>query len=278
MRPIHFSAIAGMLIVLLAVPAAGHASTTFGSSLRNKPSGGHCGAPCTHVSFAAGENPVRAGSPVNGLITRSRIRATKPDPGPGWVRLRLGNVTPASLDVVVARLVGRAGPIFGVAGTGRIEEFDTRLPVNTGDDLALDTSNVDAIRAADGSRASYVFTPPMWPSKGLRGSDAAAGELLVQATVEPEDGHRPRLTKPRVRRGVVSFKLSGVARVSVRLERRDRRGRARRFKRLWVNGRQGVNSARFTRKLPRGRYRIVLGATDAPGSTSTTVTDWFRAR
>jgi hypothetical protein len=192
--------------------------------------------------------------------------------------LRLGDVAPAGLDVVVARLVGRAGPIFDIAGTGRVEEFDARLPVRAGDDLVLDSSNADAVNTAGGGRASYVFSPPLWPGNGPRRSDGTAGELLVQASVEPEDRHRPRLTRPKVRGGMVAFELSEVARVSVLLQRRDRHGRARRFKRLWVDGRQGLNSARFTRKLPRGRYRLVLAATDAPDSTSTTVTRWFHAR
>ncbi len=89
---------------------------------------------------------------------------------------------------------------------------------------------------------------------------------------------RARLSRRRFRVGrstILSFRLSEVARISVRIERRlrNRRGR-RRYKRAGTftrRARAGANRIRFSgrigrRKLKPGSYRLTLTPTDAAGN------------
>src|SRR5690348_10419132 len=89
------SAVVGLLLV----PAAGRAAVTFGSRLNHDPvSGGEChelGIPCTMVQNIVPTDPegtpAVAGAPIDGVITKFRIRATAPAPTP--VTFRLANIS-----------------------------------------------------------------------------------------------------------------------------------------------------------------------------------------
>jgi hypothetical protein len=61
--------------------------------------------------------------------------------------------------------------------------------VTKGDHLAIDGTNIAATVNNSGQRFSYVFTPPLVPGQGPRGSQSATGELLVAATIEPDADH-----------------------------------------------------------------------------------------
>jgi len=276
----------GLLVALSAMPADGHAATTFGSRLDTSPNAAPCPAvapPCTTVAFSrpgAGA-PVVLRSPVSGVITKLRLRAVRTGSGPATVRFRVANIAQASNEGAAATAVGPAGRAVTVAGTGAVEEFPARLPVGIGSHLALDTANVAAVHTGSGSGLGYVFAPRLAGGAGLRASSAATGELLLQARVEPDSDHdgygdetqdrvRPRVGRLVVRRGRVAFTLSEKARVSMRLTRITGRDGARTVRRTLLRGRRGANRTRLTGSARPGRYRLTLVATDAAGNRSAT--------
>jgi hypothetical protein len=99
--------------------------------------------------------------------------------------------------------------------------------------------------------------------------------------VLPADWTAPRIRRVRIRPSRrLRFRLSEAASVTVRFERR-RRGRYRRLYTLTVRrARAGGNVVRLPRrlrrKLRRGRFRVLLRATDAAGNRSRRVALRFR--
>lgn len=177
---------------LLALPATGTAAETFGSRLLNQPTDGGCKTltpPCTYVSYIHPSDPdgdpYSGGAPRDGVIVRFRIRASVPDGQSPSVTFRLADVMPQGADSALAAAVG-TGPTVNVAGTGEIEEFPARLPVTKGNHLALDTTAVDAVYNADGSKFTYVYAPTLVDGQGPRPSNDVTAELLVAAVVEPD--------------------------------------------------------------------------------------------
>ena len=276
--------VAGAMLGLLGLTPASGAATTFGSSLTRAPAGARCETPqwaCTAVSAMR--------IPVSGVVTKVRMRAAKTGPGPGEATPRLANVFAAGGDGAAGRLVGDPGPTVRVAGTGGIEEFAVRLPVWAGAHLALQTSNVEAVAARSGSPSTYIFSPALFSRAGMQASSGTAGELLVQATVEPDADHDgfgdqtqdhvgPRLAALRIGRRTAAFRLSGAARVGVRLQKRTRHGRLHTIRRRRVDGRRGTNTLRFAKRLAPGRYRLVLVARDSAGNGSKVLAMGFRIR
>ena len=200
-------ALAGLAVVaagMLALPAGGHAATTFGSRLNHEPANsGECGNPpdpgqCTLVSFIhpidPNGDPYSGGAPVGGVITKFRIRAFGEGGTAATVTFRLADISrpdPQNANNAVATLVAE-GPTVTIpapdpsAPETPILEFPARVTVKQGNHLALDGANVWATVNNSGDKFSYVFKPPLVAGQGPRGSTDATGELLVQANIEPD--------------------------------------------------------------------------------------------
>lgn len=299
-RPKAVALAAGAALLLL--PAAGQAAQTFGSRLINDPnSSGGCdllGA-CTLVSFIhpsdPNGDPYSGGAPVDGVITRFRIRAYAPAT-PTQVTFRVADISiPDPMDTLtaIATAAGTGPTVTIPADDGTdvpIAEVGGRLPVRRGQHLALDDTTVNAVYASSGSRFTYVFAPPLVDGQAARGSTNVTEELLVAATIEPDADHdgfgdetqdvcpsqaatqgtcRADTTPPppgtltlrslRVRRGRISYTLSGRATVKLRLARRAAGRR--------VNGRC-VRPTASNRRRPHCKRFVAVGRAFAgPGAT-----------
>ena len=184
---------------LVTIPAPSLAATTFGSRLDQDPVGsGECvslGTTCTLVSFihpsTSNGDPYEGGAPVGGVITRFRIRAFVPGDTPVTVTFRLADITRNPLDTESA-LATAAGtgpsvtipPTAGALSTP-VHQFPARLLVRVGNHLAIDAASIRATVNVGGN-FSYLFLPPLVAGEAARSSKSAAGELLVQADIEPD--------------------------------------------------------------------------------------------
>lgn len=299
---------AGALLVL---PASGMASDSFGSRLKNAPANAsECPATCSLVSYIhpsdPNGDPYSGGSPVDGVITKFRVRAEAYTPGsPVRVSPRVADITRQNPDSATASAFA-AGPQVTLTANGEIEEHATRVSVSRGQHLALDGQNAQLTYNASGSKFTSVFTPPL--TQGQRTSNQATGELLVQATVEadrdrdgfgdetqdkcpsqagtsgectqnPADRTAPKVGAMKLGKGKLSFRLSEASRVRVTVQKRRKVGKRMRYvqvKRTSLSGKQGANSLRFRKKLGKGRYRVTAVATDRNGNKSGTYAKKFR--
>ena len=299
---------------LAAFPAAGQAATDFGSRLKNDPTDGSCKAligPCTYAAFIQPSDPngdpYSGGAPVDGVITKFRIRAYGENGGPGQVTFRLAQVTATpNAPTAVAKAAGTGPTVTIPADPGNgdvpVNEYAARLRVKKGDQLAIDTSNVNAIYNSNGSKYTYVYSPTLVQGAGPRASQDVTNELLVAARIEPDrdgDGFGDETqdgcatqksnqgacdtTKPLVagltikRNKSIRFRLSEAATVKLRVERK-RGGKFRRVKGLTVTGHAGLNKVSLRKKLKVGRYRLVASATDANGNAARRVTKKLRLK
>jgi hypothetical protein len=239
---------------LLLVPASGEASTIFGSRLNHDPTQG-CGTPdpCTVVSFIhpsePNGDPYSGGAPVDGVITKFRLRAYVPTPSP--VTLLVSDINlpdPNNPDSALATAAG-VGPTVTVPSSEASEvpilEFPARLAVKKGQHLGLASGpDTNDVYDSSGSEFSYVFAPPLVAGSGARGSTEVTGELLVQATIEPDadgdgfgdetqdkcptqkttqgacDVTGPAVSGFGVSHGTISYQLSEAATVSFQLEKK----------------------------------------------------------
>ena len=279
---------------LLALPAAGHASQSFGSLLKASPTnGGDCvetaPGPCTIVSYInpndAGD-PVTSPAPADGVIVKFRIKSY----GPETVTFRLATVNKQG-DVLLAQGAG-IGPTVNLQGTQEIEEFAARVPVAQGNHVALDSPTTKMVYEQGGDKFAHVYAPPLADGQGPRaGSAEPVGELLVQAVMEPDadtdgfgdetqdgcptqaaaqgacDNTAPAVQKLRLKGRSISYRLSEAANVSLRLEK-AKKGRYAKVRTLTSTGSAGKNSVALRRTLSAGRYRVVATATDAAGNRS----------
>lgn len=257
MPKLHRALIATMLSVttgLLLLPAVGQAATIFGSRLKNDPTRG-CGTPesCTVVSLIhpsePNGDPYSGGAPVDGVITKFRVRAYVPTPSP--VTLLLANINlpdPNEKDSALAS-VAAVGPTVTVQPSEPSEvpiaEFPARVPVKKGQQLALESApTTNDIYQSGGEKFSYIFAPPLAAGAGARGSTEVTGELLVQATIEPDadgdgfgdetqdqcptqattqgpcDNTPPIVSGLGVANGTVSYSLSEVSTVALQLAKK----------------------------------------------------------
>jgi hypothetical protein len=243
---------------LLLVPGLAQGATTFGSRLNHDPANsGECEplGTCTIVSFIhptdPNGDPYAGGAPVDGVITKFRIRAyitTEPQ----QVTFRLADITrpdPNNDETALATAAG-TGPTVTLqvneeALEAPIQEFAGRLPVKQGQHLAIDAGKyVQATINDSGDKFSYVFAPPLVEGSGARGSLEATGELLVQASIEPDadgdgfgdetqdqcptqattqgpcDVSPPTISGLKVSGGKVLYKLSEAATVKFKLEKK----------------------------------------------------------
>jgi hypothetical protein len=254
------AALLGAACALLLLPAAGQAATTFGSRLIQNPTDSNCAefGTCTIASYIhpsePNGDPVVSGAPMDGVITKFRIRA-KAVEEPGQVTFRLAEVTlpdPNDDDSALATAAGTGPTITIQPEGGEEEEVETpirevagRLPVKKGQHLAVDTTkSIAAVYNSGGSTFSYVYSPPLEDGSGQRSSNEATTELLVAAVIEPDadgDGFGDEtqdqcptqkttqgpcdLTPPgvsglKVAGGKVSYRLSEAATVTFQLARK----------------------------------------------------------
>ena len=242
----------------------------------------------------------------------------------GSATFHVGTVTlpnPNDQSIALARI--GPGQTVNVANLDSdvIQEFAVRLPVAKGQHMAMDTSTVDAIDSNGGGSFTHVYTPPLVPGAGPRGSTDATGEMTVQGLIEPDadgdgfgdetqdqcpsqkttagacDTTKPSVSSLKLSRRALSFQLSEAATVKLSVQKAKRgrrvRGKCRKptaknrlrrkctryvkVKGVTVNGKSGLNKVRFSRRLSKGRYRVVAVATDAAGNKKT-FTKKFRVR
>jgi hypothetical protein len=292
---------------LLALPASGMAADSFGSRLKNAPANSaECDSPpCTFVSYIhpsdPNGDPYSGGSPVDGVITKFKVRATPYFNGsPVRVTPRVADITRQSPDQASARATG-TGQQVTLTANGEIEEHPTRVSVSRGQHLALDTVNAAVTYNASGDKFTYVFTPSLGSAQ--RTSTVPTGELLVQAGVEPDrdrdgfgdetqdkcpsqagtagecDRTAPRMAALKLSKGKLSFRLSEAGRVQVTVQKRRKAGKRMRsvqVKRTTLSGKKGANSLSFRKKLGKGRYRVTAVATDGNANKSGAYAKRFR--
>lgn len=172
------------LAALAASPAIASASTTVGSSLRQRADlYVRCADSCTDVQTARpGGAALRI--PVDGVITRWRLRAATL----GVVRLRVLRVRDnGSFETVAvsdaARLARAHRP-----GQDVLYRFDVRIPISEGDRIALDhdrtAGGVFHSYGADTSYATATFAPALGASPDAPSAVGTGRELLLAADVE----------------------------------------------------------------------------------------------
>jgi hypothetical protein len=278
-------------MALLVFPHVGHAAVTFGSRLNHDPANsGECmalGAPCTIASFIhpsdPNGDPYSGGAPVDGVITKFRIRAFGGGDKPATFTFRLAEVTlPDPMNPTSALAIAAGtGPTATVpadsGGDTPISAFPGRLPVKRGEHLAVDGTNLNATVNSSGDKFSYVFAPPLVDGEGERGATDATGELLVQAVIEPDadrdgfgdetqdgcpsqsatqgacvtdTGQPPAVSALRVGGGKIAYALSKASSVSLLLQKsvtgRKVRGRC-------------VSTTRANRRRPHCTRLIAVG-------------------
>jgi hypothetical protein len=278
---------------LLALPAASDAATSFGSRLNHDPANsGECKdlpTPCTLASYIhpsdPNGDPYAGGAPVDGVITKFRIRAYGID-APANVTFRLARVNRQNDDVALATAAGTGPsatvPVYNPGEDTPVTEVPGSLRVKKGDYLAIDGTNVAATYNSSGDKYTYRYDPPLVDGQGPRASNEATGELLVQAVIEPDvdkdglgdetqdpaigknDRTKPRLSRVKLSGGVLTYRLSERAKVTLRIKKGGRTA-----KKVTANGKAGKNRIAVpSRKLAGGRYKLVLGARDAAGNSS----------
>ena len=279
---------------LLAVPAAGQASDSFGSLLKNAPANGSTpciedtpGA-CTLVGYihpnAAGD-PVTSPAPYDGVVVQVRIRSSAAE----RVTFRFASIGAPVNEVASARVTSQ-GPTVQLRGTSEIEEYAARVPVKKGVHVALDAPSTSAVYNQGGDKFTYLYSPTLALGGPARSS---TGQLLVQAVIERDadrdgsgdetqdacvctDTTKPRLRGVQLRSGVLHYRLSEAAKVTVRIQRAHK-GHLRFLRgKLTDKGTRGANELTLRRKLGEGRYRLVLVARDKAGNVSAAMRIGFR--
>jgi hypothetical protein len=279
------------IAALLALPAVGHASQTFGSLLKNAPANGsdqcveNATAPCTIVSYInpndAGD-PVTSPAPADGVIVKIRLRTLAAEA----VTVRLANIAKQG-DTALAQAAG-TGPTVTTQGTGEVEEFDVRAPVAQGQHLALDALSTHMVYNQGGDAFAYVYSPSLAAGQGPRAASESLGELLLQAVMEPDvdkdgfgdetqdprigpdpsaDTAAPAVKKLRLTRRSVKYSASEAATVRFRIEK-ARKGGFKKVRTLTDSASAGQNVAPLARRLGSGRYRVVVVAVDSAGNKS----------
>jgi hypothetical protein len=240
---------------LLVLASASHAAVTFGSRLNHNPANsGECQAlttPCTIGSYIVPSDPngdpYSGGAPMDGVITKFRIRGFGGHAAAGMVTFRLVHITPDANPSSALGTSAGTGPTVSIAADNGLDtpvsEFPGRLTVKKGDHLAIDGTNVNATYNSSGDKFSYVFAPPLVDGEGARGSTQATGELLVAAVIEPDADHDgfgdetqdqcptqantqgpcdktpPAVSKLGVSGGKIAYRLSEASTVSVLIEK-----------------------------------------------------------
>ena len=282
----RITAAAVAIAAVLALPATGNASESFGSLLKHSPANGsdQCvetvTGPCTLVGWInpndAGD-PVTSPAPADGVIVKFRIRSSAAES----VTFRLATIDKQG-DVALAQGAG-VGPTVTLAGTEEIEEFPASVRVHKGDHVALDSPSSHTVYNQGGDEFTYLYAPPLVDGQGPRAASAEpTGELLVQAVMEADadkDGLgdetqdtslakvAPSIERLRVAGGSVRLRLSEAAKLRIRLDK-AKNGHYRKVRTLKRAGKAGRNVLSLGRTLAVGRYRVTVVAVDADGNRS----------
>ena len=274
------------VVGVLALPATGQASDTFGSLLKNAPANGPnpCvdGVPgsCTLVGYI---NPNDAGDPVtrpapyDGVVVKLRIRSAAAEA----VTFRFATIAAPQGEVANAQIAAD-GPTVTLQGTGQIEEYAARVAVKRGVHVALDAPSASMVYNQGGDKFTYLYAPPLVKGDSPRASQGEpTGQLLVQAVIERDadrDGHgdetqdacptnpdktaapcgdttKPRLSgleldRNRFRRStVLEYRLTEAAKVTIRLEQRKRGRWVELRRKLTDQGTVGNNQITIKRRF-----------------------------
>jgi hypothetical protein len=243
-----------LLAGLLLLPAAGQAATIFGSRLKNAPSENDCEqffGPCTIASFIhpsePNGDPYSGGAPVAGVITKFRAYVETSTPSPLTLQLaEVSRPNPGEESTAIASIVATSPPVtIQPTPEAEIEEFSTRLPVKKGQQLAVVAGEkLNVTYQSGGEQFSYLFSPPLVSGGGPSTSHQSTGDLLVQATIEPDadgdgfgdetqdqcptqkmtqgpcDNTPPVVNGLGVANGTISYSLSEASTVSFQLEKK----------------------------------------------------------
>jgi hypothetical protein len=244
---------------LLLLPAAGQAAQVFGSGFVDEPNQTDCESIGACSVVGAVEHPAEgvlteAGSPIDGVITKVRIWARTENPL--QISFMVANVRPIPSPEGPKQAMASPGAIGLPVTLGstkveeeageppRIQEFPSRLPVKRGQHLGLNAPGpAVATHSANSDKFSYEFAPlPGTSSESA--SVQFLGELLIQATVEPDvdgdgfgdetqdkcptqattqgacDVTPPAVSGLSVTNGEVSYSLSEASTVSFTLEKK----------------------------------------------------------
>ena len=292
---------------LLLLPASGQAAQVFGSDLLEEPNQPDCFELLSCTVVANVENPAEgqltsAGSPIDGVITGFRVRAAVD--APTQVTLRVASVTPEGQPAIsaTATITATGTPVTLQPTSAaeepafRVQAFPARVAVRKGQHLALDWiaspgAGLVVTHDASGDKFSYGFSPPL--SDGMaRQSTEALGQLLVQATVEPDldgdgfgdetqdrcpsqrttagacDVTPPVVTKLKVAHGKATYTLSEAATVNLQLLKKSRKGKFRKLGKAFAGpGNAGPNRVKLPKAAGRGGiYRLQMTAVDVAGN------------
>jgi hypothetical protein len=306
--------------LLSTAPGASSAAQVFGSPFTHEPANsGECaalGQPCTLVSFIhplpGSGDPYSGGAPSAGVVTKVRLRA-RVDDHPTQVTFLLANLAAGS-PTTASGSIAAVGPTVtlepteaaeAASGETPIREFAVRMPVQKGQQLAIQGTDVQATYNQGGDKFSFVFAPPLAAGQAPAPALETTGELLIQGTIEPDadgdgfgdetqdqcptqrttqgpcDTTAPIVSGLRVRRGRIGYTLSEPATVILRLARKQGRGLKPLGKAPFAGpGNAGANTLRFppyARKLASGAYRLSLTAADALGNQGSYTTG-FRVK
>jgi len=175
--------------------------------------------------------------------------------------------------------------------------------VKKGQHLALDVTIAEVTHNANGDKFSYVYSPPLAENQGPQVSIEPTGELLVQATVEPDvdgdgfgdetqdkcpsqkstagacDVTPPAVTNLKIAHGKATYTLSEAATVSLQLQRKAKSGKFRNLGKVFAGpGNAGANKVTLPKVAKRpGAYRVQMTAADVVGNVAN-ATKAFRVR
>jgi hypothetical protein len=280
------TALAVAVAGLLALPAAGQASNTFGSLLKNAPANGPnpcvdtVPGRCTLVGYInpndAGD-PVTSPAPYDGVVVKVRIRSAAAES----VTFRFATIGAPQAEVANAQITAD-GPTVTLQGTGEIEEYAARVSVEQGVHVALDAPSASMVYNQGGDKFTYLYAPPLVKGDAPRASSGEpTGQLLVQAVIEPDadkDGYGDETqdacpanpnktaapcndtTKPRLsgleldrtafrRSTVLDYRLTEAAKVTIHVEKRKRGRWVQLHGKLTDQGTAGNNEITIRRRF-----------------------------
>jgi hypothetical protein len=292
-------------------PGTASAAQVFGSPFTHEPANsGECaalGQPCTIVSYVhplpGSGDPYSGGAPSGGVVTKVRLRARVAE-NPTQVTFLVANQTTASPTSASASIAA-VGPTVTLQPTDKIEEetgetpireFDVRMPVQKGQQLAIEGTGVQATYNQGADRFSFIYVPRLLLGQVEQPALETTGELLVQGTIEPDadgDGFgdetqdqcpaqrttqgpcettaskaAPKVVGFRVHRGRIQYSLSEAATVGLRLAKKRGHGFKPQGKAFSGPGNAGPDRRALphAKKLAKGAYRLTLTATNSLGN------------
>jgi hypothetical protein len=178
--------VAAAVVALLAVPASGHGAITIGSDMGPPAGSGGClSSPCTWATDTVPGRTFR--SPMDGVVVRWRVKGAR-----GELRLRV--LRPPKPDDGNTATGAGSSEIRTPSSTAE-EAFDTRLPIQAGDRIALDQLEPSVLSSpspAVGTRTDPSATRDRWVPPLADGETRTAdvpdesNEVVYNADIEPD--------------------------------------------------------------------------------------------